>query len=96
MTSRLDTLGNYEQTAVRTVERNGFAVVERAPEAPGCWVAWHYDESYRQGATKVFGTEVAALRWALDEAAGHKVTFVPWGRCPLDVIAAAKTSEDDR
>lgn len=85
--SKLDALGQYEQNAVRTVERSGFAVVEKAPEVPGCWVAWHYDESYRQGATRVFGTEVDALRWALNEAAGHRVTFVPWGQSPLDVLS---------
>lgn len=78
--SRIDELGAYEQTAVRTVERHGFAVVERAPEVTGCWVAWHWDESYRQRALRVFGTELEALRWALSEASGHKVTFVPWGQ----------------
>lgn len=90
VSGRLAALGDYEQNAVRTVVRAGFAVVERASDTPGCWVAWHYDESYRQGHTKVFGTEVDALRWALNEAAGHRVTFVPWGQSPLDVYAAAK------
>ena len=90
--SRIDALGSYEQTAVKTVERHGFAVVERAPQVTGCWVAWHHDPSYRQGEVKVFGVEVEALRWALNEAAGHKVTFVPWGECAMD----ARDDERDR
>lgn len=80
--SKLDQLGEYEKQAVRTVERQGFSVAEKAPEVPGCWVAWHWDESYRQRALRVFGTEVEALRWALSEGAGHKVTFVRWGQSP--------------
>ena len=80
--SKLDQLGEYEKQAVRTVERQGFLVAEKAPEVPGCWVAWHWDESYRQRALRVFGTEVEALRWALGEGAGHKVTFVLWGQSP--------------
>lgn len=86
--ARFDSLGDYERAAVRTVERHGFAVVERTPAAPGCWVVWNYDQSYSQHATKVFGAEVEALRWALGEAAGHRVTFVPWGQSPGEVVSA--------
>lgn len=82
--SRIDSLGQYEQTAVRTVERHGFAVVEKAPEAPGCWVVWHVDQSYQQGHVMVFGTEVEALRHAVSVQQGYNVTFVPWGSSPWD------------
>lgn len=90
MAKPLTDLGQYEQQAVRTVEREGYAVVEKAPEITGCWVAWHYDQSYRQKDTHVFGTELEALRWAMRQQANHEVTFVPWGSSPEDVIKAAK------
>jgi hypothetical protein len=90
MARSLDSLDTWVQNAVSTVERAGFAVVEKTSDSPGCWVVWHYDESYRQAHTRVFASELEALRWAHNECAGHAVSFVSWGSTPYESIEARK------
>lgn len=92
MAKPLSELGEYEQNAVRTVTRAGYAVVEKATEVPGCWVVWNWDVSYRQGDARVFSTELDALRWAHGEEAHHAVTFVPWGSSPHEVVSEKGSS----
>lgn len=92
MARRLEDLDTWVQNAVSTVERNGFAVVEKTSDAPGCWVVWHYDESYRQAHTRVFASELEALRWALNEGDGSAVSFVPWGSTPHESIEARRAA----
>lgn len=56
-------------------------------------MAWNWEQSYRQGDVKVFLSEVEALRWALNESAGHEITFVPWGSSAYEALDDAKRGE---